>query len=92
MTLPPQNPDARSLASAGRGRRTLWRALALVVALVVVLSGAASATAATPATVDPTNPALGPNVLVFDPSMPVGQIQATVDAIRARQVDNEMGT
>jgi hypothetical protein len=102
MTLPPRNPDARSLAIGGRGRRTLGRAFAMLVALVLVLSGAATATAAPaatmdptaapPATVDPTNPAFGPNVLVFDPSMPVSQIQATVDAIRARQVDNEMGT
>ena len=35
---------------------------------------------------------LGPNVIVFDPSMPVGEIQATVDAIHAQQVDAEMGT
>jgi hypothetical protein len=34
----------------------------------------------------------GPNVIVFDPSMPVSQIQATVDAIHAQQVDAEMGT
>ena len=37
-------------------------------------------------------PDLGPNVIVFDPSMPVGEIQATVDAIHAQQVDAEMGT
>ena len=37
-------------------------------------------------------PDLGPNVVVFDPSMPVAEIQATVDAINARQVDDEMGT
>lgn len=37
-------------------------------------------------------PDLGPNVIVFDPSMPVGEIQATVDAIHAQQVDNEMGS
>ncbi|HSC92958.1 MAG TPA: coagulation factor 5/8 type domain-containing protein [Gaiellaceae bacterium] len=36
-------------------------------------------------------PSLGPNVTVFDPSMPVGEIQATLDAIHARQVDDEMG-
>jgi len=35
---------------------------------------------------------LGPNVVVFDPSMPVSQIQATLDATYARQVNNEMGT
>ena len=55
--------------------------------LVVVLSlaGAAPAGAAPP-------PGLGPNVIVFDPSMPVSQIQATADAIYTKQVDAEMGT
>jgi hypothetical protein len=33
----------------------------------------------------------GPNVKIFDPSMPISQIQATVDAIASQQVDNEMG-
>ncbi len=33
----------------------------------------------------------GPNVYIFDPSMPTSQIQATVDAIAQQQVDNEMG-
>jgi hypothetical protein len=37
-------------------------------------------------------PAFGPNVIVFDPSMPVSQIQATFDALHAQQVDAEMGT
>ncbi|GGQ50153.1 hypothetical protein GCM10010166_18320 [Couchioplanes caeruleus subsp. azureus] len=37
-------------------------------------------------------PALGAGVTVFDPSMPVERIQATLDATHARQVDNEMGT
>jgi hypothetical protein len=36
-------------------------------------------------------PDFGPNVIIFDPSMPVAQIQATVDAIYAQQVDDEMG-
>ncbi len=35
---------------------------------------------------------LGPNVLIFDPSMPTSEIQAKVDAITAEMVDNEMGT
>src|SRR6266851_1237696 len=35
---------------------------------------------------------LGPNVFVFDPSMPTSQIQATVDTVLAQQVDNEFGT
>ena len=37
-------------------------------------------------------PALGPNVLVFDPSMPQATIQAAVDDVARQQVDNEMGT
>jgi hypothetical protein len=34
----------------------------------------------------------GPNVKIFDPSMPIADIQATVDAIANQQLDNEMGT
>ncbi|WP_430783392.1 glycosyl hydrolase family 28-related protein [Actinoplanes sp. G11-F43] len=37
-------------------------------------------------------PNLGPNITVFDPSQPVSEIQATLDATYAKQVDNEMGT
>ena len=40
----------------------------------------------------PAQNPFGSNVYVFDPSMPVAQIQATVDAIAAQQVDDEMGT
>src|SRR5262245_39076431 len=35
---------------------------------------------------------LGPSVLVFDPSMPLADIQASVDAVAAQQLDTEMGT
>src|SRR3954463_2200790 len=35
---------------------------------------------------------LGPNVTIIDPSMPTSQIQATLDTIHARQVNDEMGT
>jgi hypothetical protein len=37
-------------------------------------------------------PDLGPNVLVFDPTMSTATIQAEVDAVAAKQVDSEMGT
>jgi hypothetical protein len=37
-------------------------------------------------------PDLGPNVIVFDPSMPTSEIQATVDAISTQQVSNQFGT
>ena len=35
---------------------------------------------------------LGPDVKVFDPSMPTAQIRAVVDAVYEQQVDNEMGS
>ena len=37
-------------------------------------------------------PDLGPGVVVFDPSMPQAQIQATVDGIAAQQVTNQFGS
>ncbi len=52
--------------------------------LVVVLLGVFASTAGAQG--------LGPNVTVFDPGMPVSEIQAKVDAIYAQQVDDEMGT
>jgi hypothetical protein len=39
-----------------------------------------------------SEPDFGPNVLIFDPSMPTSQIQAAVDSIASQQVDNEMGS
>jgi len=57
---------------------------AIALAFVALVCGGSAAAA--PA------PDLGPNVLVFDPSMPTSQIQATVDAISAQQVPNQFGT
>lgn len=36
-------------------------------------------------------PPFGPNVLVFDPSMPTAQIKAAVEAVAAQQRDNRFG-
>lgn len=58
-----------------------------LLTLLVALSVSAPARAG-----DSREPDLGPNVLVFDPGMPLSQIQASVDAIAAQQVDDEMGT
>ena len=63
-----------------------FAALLLALALTV---GGPTAGAAPPV---PSAPDFGANVTVFDPSMPVGQIQAAVDAIYAQQVNDEMGT
>jgi hypothetical protein len=59
--------------------------------LVTALLLCATLTLAPAAAADERRPALGTTV-VFDPSMPVSSIQAAVDAIHAKQVDNEMGT
>jgi hypothetical protein len=64
--------------------------LSLALGVVALLSSASAGGSTASAT--PLAPAFGPNVIIFDPSMPVSQIQATVDAIHARQVDAEMGT
>ena len=65
-----------------------------VVSLVLVLVAlfSSESTGGSAASAAPLAPTLGSNVIVFDPSMPVGQIQATIDAIHAQQVDAEMST
>ncbi len=82
-----------SAPPAGRrpGRRLPGRLLALGIALATAGSVTGTAVAA-PAPAAGIAPDLGVNVTVFDPSMPVDEIQATLDATHARQVDNEMGT
>jgi hypothetical protein len=54
---------------------------ALVAALFAMPLSAAAAT-----------PNFGANVYIFDPSMPLSQIQSTVDAVSAQQVPNQFGT
>jgi hypothetical protein len=70
-------------------KRHIGRALALSLALVtaVMATGTTPAASASHGAVD-----LGPNVTVFDPSMPASDIEATLNAAHAAQVDNEMGT
>ncbi|HET6533925.1 MAG TPA: adenylyl cyclase [Actinoplanes sp.] len=78
----------------GSGRPVIRRfgrflSFGLALATVAAVTGTAVAAPARPAAATPD---LGVNVTVFDPSMPVGQIQATLDAAHAQQVNNEMGT
>ncbi|WP_198950444.1 glycosyl hydrolase family 28-related protein [Kineosporia sp. A_224] len=75
--------------STARPRRTVG-ALALAAALVV--PGVALATGVAPASAATGDPDLGPNVAVFDPSMATSAIQAKIDEIAAKQIDNEMGS
>jgi hypothetical protein len=63
------------------------------VAASVLLGPAGVATAAPPPAHHRAGaPHLGPNVLVFDPSMPIATIQSEVDAVAAQQLPNQFGT
>jgi hypothetical protein len=73
-----------------RGKRWFGRgALIMSAVSLVALSVAGTATAAPP---PPSTPNLGPNVLVFDPTMSTSQIQTAVDAVAAQQIGNQFGT
>jgi hypothetical protein len=61
-----------------------YPAVVLALAVAALAFGGGSAAAA--------GPDLGPNVIVFNPSMSTSEIQARVDAIAAQQVSNEFGT
>lgn len=85
MSLPtPQSKGRRRI-----GSRMLIGATS---ALAIGLSPAGMAAAAPAPTVSATNPDFGPNVIVFDTSMPLADIQARLDAINAEMIDAEMGT
>jgi hypothetical protein len=62
----------------------------------VLVAGAifvASCAAAMPAVADaPTAPHFGSNVTIFNPSMPLSEIQSKVEAVANQQVNNEFGT
>jgi hypothetical protein len=69
------------------------------LAVLLVLLTMSSPALARPALARPASarslgsgqPDFGPNVKIFDPSMPLSDIQAAVDAIANQQVDNEFG-
>ncbi|MDQ1576807.1 MAG: hypothetical protein QOH55_1957 [Microbacteriaceae bacterium] len=99
------SPSPRSQSGDGRraARASARRMLVVTVALAIALPtvGFAQPALASPnqaaATVDNAvahagSLDFGPNVKIFDPSMPIADIQATVDAIANQQLDNEMGT
>lgn len=64
----------------------------LLALLLTVLAGTvAAALDPTPVLTPVARPDFGPNVKIFDPSMPTSEIQAVVDTIAREQVDDEMG-
>jgi len=72
------------------GRHSALAAVALAGALFISALPAGVATAA-PAALLAGHPDLGPNVVVFDPSMPTANIQAKVDEVAKQQVSNQFG-
>lgn len=81
--------------SAGRraSARPWLAATAGLLALACAFGGTTTAADAAPAKPPaPVAPAFGPHVTVFDPSMPTSDIASAMDAVYAKQVDDEMGT
>ncbi|GAA0576414.1 RICIN domain-containing protein [Paractinoplanes ferrugineus] len=72
--------------------RKFGRIFAIGLAVVTASALTGTAAHANPTTKAVPTPALGGHVTIFDPSMPVEQIQAKLDATWTKQVDNEMGT
>ena len=83
QSSPPDRPRSRGRRRMGQRNRIAGLTVAALTLVAVAFAGnAASAETATPATAAAVGPAdLGSNVKVFDPSMPVAQIQQQVDAI-----------
>ncbi|MBG6180468.1 glycosyl hydrolase family 28-related protein [Arthrobacter sp. CAN_A1] len=96
--LPPTPHQSSPPPTTGRRKAALPALLAVgLTAALLVAPGAAAVAAPAPAAETKANhqpavPDLGPNVTVFSPTMPVEDIQAKVDAVNARQIDDEMGT
>jgi hypothetical protein len=72
-------------------RLSYGRRPALIGLAFAVAAGLATGTA-TAAPLAASRADLGPNVIIFDPSMPVADIQARVDAVAGRQVSDQFGT
>jgi hypothetical protein len=58
----------------------------------VLLCAAGTAMAATAKQAPPTRPDLGPNVLIFDPSMPAAAVQEQIDKVYAIEQKSEFGS
>ncbi|MHA7239662.1 adenylyl cyclase [Arthrobacter sp. TMS1-12-1] len=95
MTIPHSTRTGRTRLAAALGA-TVLLASSTGVAAVAAPSPAPAPAGTTPVATQKATPVsapdFGPNVTIFDPSMPVSEIQAAVDAVNARQIDNEMGT
>ncbi len=71
-----------------KSMHVVWGVAALAALMAASLVLAPAVEAAT----KPKQPAFGPNVYIFNPSMPLSQIQTTVNSIANQQVSNQFGT
>src|SRR5260370_2624069 len=70
-------------------------AFALIIALPAFAWAAATSSGVTAPAAPPASssqPTFGPNVYIFNPSMPLSQTQSTVNSIANHQVPNHFGT
>ncbi len=67
----------------------LVNGIAILAALIAVFSSMPLLARAAESS---RQPDFGPNVYIFNPNMPLSQIQATVDAVATQQVSNQFGT
>jgi hypothetical protein len=83
---------ARCLLAMADPRRMPLRVVCGFAMIAALMAGsfvlAPFARAATPS----EQPDFGQNVYIFNPNMPLSQIQATVDAVANQQVSNQFGT
>ncbi len=102
MTSPRSAGMSPPNGSRATGRRHFFALFAVFVTAVLVSTIAAGgvATAAAPGAaavgpppgaIEKMQPDFGPNVKIFDPSMPVSDIKAVVDAIATQQLTNQFG-
>jgi hypothetical protein len=72
--------------------RILWFSAAALSAMILAALCGLSVVAQEAPLATPGQPNFGPNVYVFNPSMSLSTIQATVDAVASEQVSNQFGT
>src|SRR5689334_17106632 len=95
--------DTHPLGALGR-RKSIRRLIGMIMVLCCVIGLFAAAPLFSPSSVAYADaqsvassaalsqPNFGPNVYVFNPTMPQSQIQATVDMVANQQVSNQFGT
>jgi hypothetical protein len=83
---------ARCFPTRPGRRRTLPNLLNGMVMIAALITVFLTIVPTTRAAGSSRQPSFGQNVYIFNPNMPLSQIQATVDAVATQQVPNQFGT